>query len=289
VNATIRPKSNEAVQTATFGQPGTPPQPITTLILRKRWYFAGLIILMVLGVIVVIVNLLRYLLIEKGLGVAVYAIAFDGFLVWHLIRLLEEDDLQEQQLNANQATVSPSDSNPAPMNNETTNEQSNVRSHKSTALTVGTRAPDFTLKSTPDQTVSLNEFRGQPVVLAFYPADWSPVCGDQMSLYNEILPEFQELGAEILGISVDGVWCHTAFSRERKLHFPLLADFEPKGAVARLYGVYRDADGTTERALFVINSEGIIHWSYVSPVGVNPGADGILTALEELQKKKEVK
>ena len=157
----------------------------------------------------------------------------------------------------------------------------------STALPAGTPAPDFALKSTPDQVVRLSEFRGQPVVLAFYPADWSPVCGDQMALYNEMLSEFQESGAEILGISVDGPWCHSAFSGNRKLHFPLLADFEPKGEVARLYGVYRASDGTSERALFVINAEGIIHWSYVSPVGVNPGADGILSALEELQGQEE--
>jgi len=125
------------------------------------------------------------------------------------------------------------------------------------------------------------------VVLAFYPADWSPVCGDQMTLYNEMLKEFHDLGAELLGISVDGAWCHAAFSRDRKLHFPLLADFEPKGDVARRYGVYRDKDGVSERALFVIDSNGQVHWSYVSPIGVNPGADGILSALEELQSKKE--
>jgi peroxiredoxin len=161
--------------------------------------------------------------------------------------------------------------------------------HISTALAAGTRAPEFSLHSTPDQTVALSEFIGQPVVLAFYPADWSPVCGDQMALYNEILPEFQRLGAELLGISVDGAWCHAAFSRDRKLHFPLLSDFEPKGAVARLYGVYRPGEGLSERALFVINAEGLIHWSYVSPVGVNPGAGGILSALEELQTKTEAK
>jgi peroxiredoxin len=97
------------------------------------------------------------------------------------------------------------------------------------------------------------------------------------------------LGAELLGISVDGAWCHKAFSRDRNLHFPLLADFEPKGAVARLFGVYREGDGTSERALFVIDSDGVIHWSYVSPVGVNPGADGILSALEELQNQTEAK
>jgi len=161
--------------------------------------------------------------------------------------------------------------------------------HSATALPAGTSAPDFSLHSTPDQSVKLSEFRGQPVVLAFYPADWSPVCGDQMALYNEMLSEFQNFGAELLGISVDGSWCHAAFSRDRKLHFPLLADFEPKGAVARLYGVYRQAEGTCERALFVIDTEGLIRWSYVSPVGVNPGAEGILSALEELQDKVEVK
>jgi peroxiredoxin len=175
------------------------------------------------------------------------------------------------------------------MNKEATIEQRHLGSHKSTALPAGAAAPDFTLKSTPDQAVNLSDFRGQPVVLAFYPADWSPVCGDQMGLYDELISEFKELGAELIGISVDGVWCHTAFIQNRKLHFPLLADFEPKGAVAKLYGVYREADGTTERALFVINADGIIHWSYVSPVGVNPGADGILSALEELQTKKDAK
>jgi len=146
-------------------------------------------------------------------------------------------------------------------------------------LAPGTPAPDFTLPVTPDQKLSLSELRGQPVVLAFYPADWSPVCGDQMALYNEIMPEFRRFNAEVLGISVDGVWCHAAFAQ---LHFPLLADFEPKGAVARVYGAYREADGITERALFVIDKAGIIRWSYCSPVAVNPGADGILEALEQL-------
>ena len=148
-------------------------------------------------------------------------------------------------------------------------------------LQAGTIAPDFTLNVTPDQNLSLREFRGRPVILAFYPADWSPVCGDQMSLYNEILPEFRKHGAELLGISVDGVWCHAAFAKDRKLHFPLLSDFEPKGEVARQYGVYRK-EGVCERALFVLDKNGMIAWSYCSPIAVNPGADGILDALEEL-------
>jgi peroxiredoxin len=154
-----------------------------------------------------------------------------------------------------------------------------------TVLRAGTAAPDFSLHSTPDQAVALSDFRGQPVVLAFYPADWSPVCGDQMALYNEILDEFREFNAELLGISVDGIWCHLAFAEHRKLHFPLLSDFEPKGQVARQYGVYRERDGTSERALFVIDADGVIRWSHVSPVGINPGADGILRALESLEQK----
>lgn len=154
-----------------------------------------------------------------------------------------------------------------------------------TILQAGAQAPDFSLPSTPDQRVSLSDFRGQSVVLAFYPADWSPVCGDQMALYNEVLGELRKLKAQLLGISVDGVWCHSAFSAERKLHFPLLADFEPKGAVARKYGAYREAEGLTERALFVIDGEGIVRWSFLSPIGINPGADGIFDALEALNGK----
>lgn len=151
-------------------------------------------------------------------------------------------------------------------------------------LPAGTKAPDFQLPSTPDQTVSLADFRGRPLILAFYPEDWSPVCSDQMALYQEVLPEFQRFNAELLGISVDGVWCHLAFAKDRNLHFPLLADFEPKGEVSRAYDAYRATDGTSERALYVIDGEGAVAWSYLSPVGVNPGADGILRALESLEQ-----
>lgn len=151
-----------------------------------------------------------------------------------------------------------------------------------TILAEGTRAPDFRLLAAPDETLSLHALRGRPAILAFYPADWSPVCADQMALYNAILPEFKRFDAQLVGVSVDGHWCHAAFKESRSLRFPLLADFEPKGQVARVYGVYRDEDGTAERALFVIDPEGIIVWSHLSPVGVNPGADGILDALEAM-------
>jgi peroxiredoxin len=130
--------------------------------------------------------------------------------------------------------------------------------------------------------VSLEEFRGRPVVLAFYPADWSPVCGDQMALYSALRAEWDRFNAVVLGISVDGVWCHAAFVEQRDLHLMLLSDFEPKGEVSRRYGVYDEGQGTSGRALFVIDGDGVIRWSYLSPDAVNPGADGILDALEKL-------
>jgi peroxiredoxin len=151
-------------------------------------------------------------------------------------------------------------------------------------LAAGTAAPDFTLRVTPDQLLSLSDFRGQPVIVAFYPADWSPVCGDQMTLYNQVRPEFQRHGAEVLGISVDSAWCHQAFAKHSNIHFPLLADFEPKGSVARTYRAYREKDGVCERALFVIDKDGVIAWSHCSPIAVNPGADGILDALEGMSQ-----
>ena len=150
-------------------------------------------------------------------------------------------------------------------------------------LKAGVKAPNFTLKSTPDQSVSLKDFVGRPVVLAFYPADWSPVCSDEMGLYAQVMPEFKKFDAEVLGISVDGVWSHLAFSKDRNLNYPLLSDFQPKGAVSRLYGAYEAKNGESARALFVVDKKGIIRWSYLSPDGVNPGADGILSALEKLR------
>ena len=151
-------------------------------------------------------------------------------------------------------------------------------------LSPGSTAPDFTLKQTPDQTLSLSSLRGHPVVLVFYPADWSPVCGDELALFNEVLPEFQRYDARVVGISVDGVWCHKAYAKARNLEFPLLADFEPKGAVCRKYGAYRGPEGIAERALFVLDGDGVIRWSYLSDIGTNPGADGVLAALEEMSQ-----
>jgi peroxiredoxin len=158
-----------------------------------------------------------------------------------------------------------------------------TEANQTSILNAGTPAPDFELHSAPDKKIKLSDLRGRPVILAFYPADWSPVCGQEVVLFNEVLPEFRDYGAELLGISVDSVWCHAAFARDRHLHFPLLSDFEPKGAVSRRYGAYRAADGVSERALFVLDGSGIIRWSYLSPIDVNPGADGVLNALESMK------
>ena len=152
----------------------------------------------------------------------------------------------------------------------------------SAILASGTKAPGFTLRVMPDQSLSLSEFAGRRVILAFYPADWSPVCGDQMTLYNHVLAEFRKKSAELVGISVDGAWCHQAFARDRNLHFPLLADFHPKGEVSRAYGAYRDDVGESARALFIVDENGTVAWSHLSPVAVNPGADGILDALDQM-------
>jgi peroxiredoxin len=154
------------------------------------------------------------------------------------------------------------------------------------ALKAGARAPEFELNATPDQRIKLSDFRGQRVILVFYPADWSPVCGDQLALYNELRDEFAKHKAMCIGISVDGAWCHAAFRENRGYKLALLSDFEPKGQVARDYSVYRTREGVSERALFVIDEEGVIRWTYVSPIGINPGADGILKALEEMDGSK---
>lgn len=154
-------------------------------------------------------------------------------------------------------------------------------------ITIGTRAPNFILHSSPDEKIRLSDLSGKNVILAFYPADWSPVCGDQMALYNEMLTYFEHLNAQLLGISVDSRWCHASYCADRKLQFPLLADFEPKGMVSSMYHVYDKNTGESMRALYVIDHNGIIRWNYLSPINENPGADGILDALEEIEEQKK--
>lgn len=151
----------------------------------------------------------------------------------------------------------------------------------------GAVAPEIVLPAGPAQSWALRDSRGKAVVLVFYPADWEPVSTDQIKHYNEMIPQILDLNAELVGISVDGIWCHQAFARSLQLGFPLLSDAYPRGAVARAYGVYRSREGTSDRALVVIDPTGIICWRYVVPREVNPGVDGLLTALEALTGRPE--
>jgi peroxiredoxin len=145
----------------------------------------------------------------------------------------------------------------------------------------GAQAPDFTLPDQDGNKVSLADFRGQTVVLVFYPADFSPVCTDQLSVYQEVLDEFEERGAKLVGISVDGVFCHRAFREHMSIGLPLLADFHPKGEVARAYGVWSEEYGVSSRALVMVGPEGAVEWSYLSPPLEVPGANLIFDALDQ--------
>jgi peroxiredoxin len=145
----------------------------------------------------------------------------------------------------------------------------------------GAQAPDFTLPDQDGKEVSLAAFRGQTVVLVFYPADFSPVCTDQLSVYQEVLDEFEERGAKLVGISVDGVFCHRAFREHMGIGMPLLADFHPKGEVARAYGVWSEEYGVASRALVMVGPEGAVEWSYMSPPLEVPGANLIFDALDQ--------
>lgn len=161
--------------------------------------------------------------------------------------------------------------------------QSYIKEFTKKPLAIGSKAPEFSLKTTPDQKISLSDLSGKPIVLMFYPADFSPICTDEVALYNQILPEFDKHHAQVLGISVDNIWSHLAFARKLNLHFPLLSDFHPKGAVSKAYNAFREEEGESERAIYLINQYGNIAWGYISPVGLNPGAGGVLQALESLK------
>ena len=155
-------------------------------------------------------------------------------------------------------------------------------------IAVGQLAPEFTLKDQNQKEVKLSDFAGKrKVVLMFYPLDFSPVCTNEHACFVKDLKQFEKLDAQVLGVSVDSVWTHKAFAERMGISYPLLADFHPKGAVAKAYGAYRENEGLCDRALFVIDRKGAIFWSYCSPIAVNPGADGILDALERMDKQGE--
>lgn len=151
-------------------------------------------------------------------------------------------------------------------------------------LPEGEQAPDFAIESDSGKLVSLSDLRGRPVVLIFYPRDNTSVCSSQLILYNEAYQLFEEHDAQLVGISIDNHASHQAFADSLGLRFPLLSDDNPLGATASAYGVFNEGDRVAERALFVLDADGVIRWRHVSPRGVNPGADGILNALKSLEE-----
>ena len=148
----------------------------------------------------------------------------------------------------------------------------------------GTPAPDFSLPDQNGNMVSLGDFAGRKLMLCFYPLDFSPVCSDQLSIYQEVLPEIEAQGTELVGVSVDSAYCHRAFREHLNLTMPLLADFHPKGAMSRDYGTYQDDFGTDSRSLVLVGEDGVVRWSYASPSPKEiPGANLIFDALEASQ------
>jgi peroxiredoxin len=157
-----------------------------------------------------------------------------------------------------------------------------MKENGSSPLT-GMQAPDFTLPRTDYQAFSLQDVHGRSAVLAFYPGDWEPVSCEQLHLYQEYLLELRRFDAALVAISVDSIWSHAAFGQELGLSFPLLSDFRPKGHVSRAYHVYREREGRSSRALFVVDPAGIVRWARTFPLNLNPGVHGILSTLESMQ------
>jgi peroxiredoxin len=152
-------------------------------------------------------------------------------------------------------------------------------------IAVGEKAPHFSLPNHKGEQVSLSDFRGRKVMLAFYPSDFSPVCSDQLSIYQEVKPDLDEAGLEVVGVSIDHSWAHRAFRKELNLDFTLLADFHPKGQVAELYGAYLPDYGTSNRSLVLVDPEGVVSWVYESPTPLEvPGANLLFDALEATDK-----
>ncbi len=150
---------------------------------------------------------------------------------------------------------------------------------------VGEKAPDFSLPNHKGEQVSLADFRGRQVMLAFYPSDFSPVCSDQLSIYQEVKPSLDDAGLEVVGISIDHSWAHRAFRKQLNLDFTLLADFHPKGEVAERYGAYLADYGTSNRSLVLIDPDGVVSWVYETPTPLEiPGANLLFDALEATDK-----
>jgi peroxiredoxin len=155
-------------------------------------------------------------------------------------------------------------------------------------LPVGVQAPDFSLPDANGNLVHLSDYRGRNVLLVFYPLDWSPGCSDQLSLYQSELQDIGEYNTQVVGISVDSIYSHGAWSAVRGLTFPLLSDFHPKGEVARRYGLMRSSDGFSERALFLVDAQGIIRYRQVSPqLHMIPDIYELVDELKRLEDRGE--
>jgi len=154
-------------------------------------------------------------------------------------------------------------------------------------LSPGTPAPDFVLHDAPHSRVTLADFSNRLLVLVFYVADWHPVATAQLRLYQDLLPHLRHLGAAVVGVSTDGCWSHAAYARAIDVRFPLLADDAPPAALAHAYGVYASSTRRSQRAIFVVDGRAIVRWSATFPDNVNPGADGMLSALEGLRLEPE--
>ena len=150
-------------------------------------------------------------------------------------------------------------------------------------IEVGADAPDFELPDQDGEKVRLEDLRGQRSLLVFYPLDFSPVCTDQLSVYQEVLPQLAEQGVKLYGVSVDSAFAHKAFQQQLGIEIPLLADFHPKGEVSDRYGVYIPDRGHTHRALVLIDENLQIAWTHQSPTPLEiPGANLIFDALDGL-------
>ncbi|GAA1940859.1 redoxin domain-containing protein [Microbacterium aoyamense] len=147
---------------------------------------------------------------------------------------------------------------------------------------VGAPAPKVQLDAASGRRIDLADMKGRTVVLVFYPADWSPVCGDELDVFNIALPLFTEIGSVVLGVSVDSVWSHKAFADQHHLRIDLLSDFEPKGSVSREFGMYDDRAGRSKRGLVIIDGDGVVRWAVVYPDDVNPGVDEVLRIAGQL-------
>jgi len=151
------------------------------------------------------------------------------------------------------------------------------------ALSVGAAAPEFILKDQNQRDVKLSDYRGKNVVIVFYPLDWSPVCTKEHACFVNDMKRFEALDAQVLGISVDSAWSHKAFAEKLGIHYPLLADFHPRGAVADKFGVYFADKGITGRAIAIVDRRGNIAWFKNYDLPTQPEMNEVAEALAKVK------